>query len=158
MSPDEADERVVRQTISAFDSLTEAERRRFLPWIASAIARQDIRTQDDLERLLEEKLTQASYRSEVREPEDSLPDLPAAAATQASFNALVERMERSTLPEPELRRAIADLALDPDIPEVGLTWAMELAGMIDRMEDTTQQTMLRQLLEDRLETLQVSLE
>ncbi len=158
--PQNVDELTLRQTIAALDLLTEPERAQLLPWLFNAIAQQtDAHLHGELTRALDEKMAQLDFqtdRSAARggggelQPED----IPGVAQEQDSFEAVLKREQGPVPPEEEIHKQIDALILNPEKPEVALTQAMEIAGVIERIEDESVRISLRRVLEDRVMALQ----
>lgn len=154
------DELMIRQTIAALDLLTQLERAQLLPWLFNAVAQQtDARLHGELARILDEKMAQSALHTdraiaggvdEELHPED----IPGAAQEQASFEALLQREQGLLPPEEEIRKQIDALVLNPEKPEITLTQAMEIAGVIERIEDESVRLSLRRMLEDRVTAFQ----
>lgn len=160
---DVIEEVTIRQTITDLDLLSPQERNQLLPWLFSAITQQpDAFVQGQLSQALDEKLARLADRPDGTDPQQGpegfVEEIPGVAEEQESVAALLKQQQAPLPSEDEIRKHIDALTVDSKEPEVGLTQAMEIAGVIDRIEDLELQGTLRKVLEDRLVALQANLE
>lgn len=154
-----SDEARLAQTIEALDSLSASEREQVLPSVLEAISRQsDPYIEGRLSVLLEQRLASWTRQSQtaiaVGQAEQEVEDRVGTAQEEKSFESLRKQWEEPLPSEHELRYQIEQLTLDPKAPELGLTKGMEIAGVIDRIQDPELQTTLRKFLESKLVGLQ----
>ncbi|MBI2105048.1 MAG: hypothetical protein HYT90_05700 [Candidatus Omnitrophica bacterium] len=154
---------LIRRTLIALDAMSEAEREDLLPWLVQTIARQgDAHLEGQLSEALDEKLAQlaGAEASGALTDERLLPlgeEVGLSGDARERFEALLQR-EQQALPSAEdIRTQIDALVLDPERPGVALGHAMEIAGVIDHIEDPHLQTSLMRYLEDKLAALQATL-
>ena len=151
-SVERPDEITIRQAIASFDTLTEEEKQQRLVWFFNAInSVPDAQIRGQLSEALETKLAQWT-------PQEAPPlEEPLAAAKEReNFEALLKEQQKPLPSEEEIRRAIDALTLDLQHPEVGLTKAVGIGDIIDRIDDAELQLTLRRLLEDRVSALQAN--
>lgn len=151
----------LRRTIADLELLTAFEREQLLPWLSNQIAAYpEVMTRGQLSDALDEQVARldAQLPQSVLDEEAllAIEATPPMTQERASFEALM-RQQVPLPPSIEIRHRIETLTLDARRPEVGLNQAMELAGLIDRLEDPVTQETLREFLEDRLEILQADL-
>jgi len=155
------DASVVREAITVLDVMTEAERQQLLPWFLNAIAQQsDPHVEGELTRMFREALARLAPQegegtetlSKIREepPEES----PNAIQERESFEALLRERQTPPPSDAEIRKQIDELTFNPKQPGIALTQAMDLAGVIDRIQDQDAQETLRGLLQDKIAAMQ----
>lgn len=158
------DHATLRVAIASLDLLNPPERERVIPWLVGAIGRQpDVRVRARLSETLRETLARLTVQAPEGEPQVSwrpglIEETPAVLKERQQFERAVRsQAQQPVLSEDAIRRKIETLTLDPTQPEVALNQAMELGGVINRLEDVETRKTLRVFLGDRLEVLQADL-
>ena len=151
-----ADEVTIGWAIEALAELSPQERYAKLQGIYAAIdALPDVQIRGQLIDRLGVTLAQLA-QTDPEAPsmmEDEAMSRAEAELARQEFARLEAARQEWDVPVPsedELRAAIDELTVDPDHREIGLTEAMRLGGLIDRIEDPQMQARLRRRLEDRL--------
>ena len=164
-SSDVVEAALIRRTIVVLDEMTQAEREQLLPWLVNTISRQsDVHIESRLSEALDQKLAQLAEQANAsattqQEQPVSADEIGLAGEERESFQTLLGREQQAPASEEDLRKQIDALALvfDPKKPEVALNQAVEIAGIIERIQDPNLKTNLQRFLEDRLTALQAHL-
>ncbi len=156
-----ADAAMLRKTIDVLEVMTEAERQQVLPWLLNEIAQQpDPQKEGELDQALRGMLLKLAR--EAGQPEGTLYQLkalpieesPSSVHERESFEALLQEQQKPAPLEDDIRQQIDALTPDPKQPGIALTQAMDLAGVIDHVDDQQTQAMLRSLLQDKIAAMQ----
>jgi len=142
------------ETIVALDSVSPQERPHVLRDLFTAINRlDDVYARSRLIQALDAKLAELPTEEAPVQQEEIRGDPEALKSFAALAKQRRELLDHMPTPK-ELRKQIAALTYDPKQPEICLGKAMEIANIIDHIEDPDRQGDLREALTERLVDLQ----